>query len=152
MRAHHDMHLKLPHRHNHPPPPATTVPNCQGRIPPIPPDLSSSYQIQSQHDSMKPLQIRLARYLPTISTLAIRAHLQSPAVPLHLGKHLTSSWEAFARWRMDDGLQRLREDVGEDRVVEVELGKKGRGYLDPETRRVSVGFGTSCEICPGVAR
>jgi hypothetical protein len=27
--------------------------------------------------------------------------------------------------------------------VDVELGKKGRGYLDPEYQRISMGFGQS---------
>lgn len=33
--------------------------------------------------------------------------------------------------------------MGETREVDVELGKKGRGYLDPEYQRISMGFGMS---------
>jgi hypothetical protein len=33
--------------------------------------------------------------------------------------------------------------VGEDKEVDVELGMKGRGYLDPKYQRISMGFGKS---------
>jgi hypothetical protein len=44
------------------------------------------------------------------------------------------------------GLQSLRDSVGETKEVDVELGKKGRGYLDPEYQRISMGFGQSLHV------
>lgn len=74
---------------------------------------------------------------------ALRAHLAGPqARPLHV-TGLTAHWPATSLWTLNDGLQALRDGVGEDKEVTVELGKKGRGYLDPDYQRVSMGFGQS---------
>jgi hypothetical protein len=45
------------------------------------------------------------------------------------------------QWTLQDGLKVIREQVGEDREVDVELGRRGRGYLDEGYQRVSMGFG-----------
>lgn len=85
---------------------------------------------------------RPARSLPLTPT-ALRAHLAQPKpLPLHLPK-LIDHWPALRLWSLDDGLQVLRDGVGEEREVEIELGRKGRGYLDEGYQRVSMGFGKS---------
>lgn len=79
----------------------------------------------------------------TIAVEALRTHLATPKhQPLHV-QELTAQWPASSLWTIYDGLQSLRDSVGETKEVDVELGKKGRGYLDPEYRRVSMGFGMS---------
>jgi hypothetical protein len=79
----------------------------------------------------------------TIAAEALRTHLATPKhLPLHV-QDLTAQWPASSLWTIYDGLQALRDSVGETKEVDVELGKKGRGYLDPEYKRVSMGFGMS---------
>jgi hypothetical protein len=79
----------------------------------------------------------------TIAAEALRTHLSTPKhLPLHV-QDLTAQWPASSLWTIYDGLQALRDSVGETKEVDVELGKKGRGYLDPEYKRVSMGFGMS---------
>lgn len=84
------------------------------------------------------------RLKPGSTTLPIlRNHLATPQVrPLHL-QGLTDHWPASSLWTLNDGLASIRESVGDEREVTVELGKRGRGYLDPEYQRISMGFGTS---------
>jgi len=84
------------------------------------------------------------RLKPSTSTAAaLKTHLSGARpVPLHL-QGLTENWPASSLWTIFDGLQALRDSVGETREVDVELGKKGRGYLDPEYQRISMGFGMS---------
>lgn len=83
------------------------------------------------------------RLKPTSTTVqALKSHLAGDRPrPLHL-TGLTSHWPASSLWTLNDGLAALRNGVGEDREVTVELGKKGRGYLDKEYQRISIGFGT----------
>lgn len=84
------------------------------------------------------------RLKPGNTTLqSLKTHLSNPNPrPLHL-QGLTVHWPACSLWTLNDGLASIREAVGDDREVTVELGKKGRGYLDPEYQRVSMGFGMS---------
>lgn len=77
------------------------------------------------------------------SVQALKQHLAAERpLPLHL-TGLTSHWPASSLWTLNDGLAALRDGVGEDREVTVELGKKGRGYLDKDYQRISIGFGMS---------
>lgn len=77
------------------------------------------------------------------SAQALKTYLAGPnARPLHL-TGLTDHWPASSTWTLNDGLAAIRDAVGEEREVTVEMGKKGRGYLDKEYQRVSMGFGTS---------
>jgi hypothetical protein len=91
----------------------------------------------------------LARSIAHLTPTALRSHLTSSPTPLHLPNLLTSS-PAITSWRLSDGLDRLRRSVGEDRLVEVELVKRGRGYLHPEHTRVYMPFGQSpsCLLLP----
>ncbi|OCF41874.1 hypothetical protein I317_04284 [Kwoniella heveanensis CBS 569] len=84
---------------------------------------------------------RPARTILGLSPAALKEHLLSPSPQtLHL-TNLISAWPALTRWRPDDNLREIREAVGADRAVEVELGKKGRGYLHPDWQRVHMPFG-----------
>ena len=84
-----------------------------------------------------------AKYLPSISLSALRAHLAGGAPePLHLGQETTQSWPARRTWSLRDDLQAIRQGR-EDMEVEVEVGRKGRGYLDPDFQRINMGLGMS---------
>jgi hypothetical protein len=73
----------------------------------------------------------------------LRTHLAgAKPLPLHV-QELTAHWPASSLWTLNDGLQALRDTVGESKEVDVEMGQKGRGYLDPRYQRVSMGFGMS---------
>lgn len=80
----------------------------------------------------------------SLSAAGLRAHLSRNGGPLIL-QDLVTSWPAMKDWASPiDGqitLDGLRRDVGEDTAVEVEIGKRGRGYLDPDWQRVTMGFG-----------
>lgn len=79
--------------------------------------------------------------LPHPTPTQLRSHLASSRpTALHL-PDLVSSWPALSSWTLDDGLTQLREAVGEDMGVDVEMGPRGRGYLDERYRRVTMGFG-----------
>ncbi|WVQ80790.1 hypothetical protein IAT38_002895 [Cryptococcus sp. DSM 104549] len=85
--------------------------------------------------------IRQARSIPSITPAALRAHLTSPPIhPLHL-PGLVTHWPALSSWKLSDRLQAIRTAVDENRAVEIELGKKGRGYLHPDWQRVTMPFG-----------
>ncbi|ORY32796.1 hypothetical protein BCR39DRAFT_350713 [Naematelia encephala] len=87
------------------------------------------------------LRIALADTIPNITPSALRAHLsQTAPSPLHL-PGLVSAWPALYKWTLSDGLRAIRDAVGEQRAVEVEVGQKGRGYLDQRYQRVTMGFG-----------
>lgn len=80
---------------------------------------------------------------PTIADMAapaLRAHIAAGGVPLRL-PGLVRHWPARA-WDAP-GLGTLRHDVGEDTAVDVEVGRRGRGYRDPGWQRVTMGFGAS---------
>jgi hypothetical protein len=92
----------------------------------------------------------------SIEMLGCRGARSVNLYPAELAKHLAGShptplilpqvgadWPARDAWSLSDGFQRLRSAIGEDRAVEVELGLRGRGYLDGRYRRVSMGFGMS---------
>ncbi|WWC70126.1 uncharacterized protein I206_104073 [Kwoniella pini CBS 10737] len=84
--------------------------------------------------------IRPARQVASITPVQLQQHLSvSPVHPLHISG-LVSSWPALTQWRLSDGLRGVRDAVGEDRAVEIELGKQGRGYLHPDWQRVNMGF------------
>lgn len=83
----------------------------------------------------------LARFVPTIFRSALRSHLAStPVLPLHIGSDLTAHWSARSSWRISDDLAAIRA-AGEHKEVEVEVGKRGRGYLDPDYQRINMGLG-----------
>lgn len=85
--------------------------------------------------------VRQAKSLAFLGPASLQNHLSNqPVLPLHLPS-LTSGWPALTIWRLENGLQRLREEIGEGRIAEIELGKKGRGYLDEEWRRIDMPFG-----------
>jgi len=82
----------------------------------------------------------LARFVPTITRGALSSHLTGLLAPLHIGQALTSHWPARSSWRISDGFATIRA-VGEHKEVEVEVGKRGRGYLDPDFQRMNMGLG-----------
>lgn len=83
--------------------------------------------------------------LPHPTPTQLRSHLAtSSPTSLHL-PDLVSSWPALRSWTLGDGLAPLREAVGEDMGVDIEMGPRGRGYLDERYRRVTMGFG-KCEL------
>ncbi|WWD17183.1 hypothetical protein CI109_101621 [Kwoniella shandongensis] len=88
--------------------------------------------------------IRSAKPITSLSPSALQSHLiaasSSRPLPLHL-PDLVSSWPALDTWRLEDGLKVLRDSIGENRSVEVELGKRGRGYLHKDWQRVWMPFG-----------
>ena len=49
-------------------------------------------------------------------------------------------WPARSAWRLSDDLAAIRA-VGEHKEVEIEVGKRGRGYLDPDFQRINMGLG-----------
>lgn len=82
----------------------------------------------------------LARFVPSITRSALASHLTSSSAPLHVGQSLTALWPARSSWRISDGLAAIRA-AGEHKEVEVEVGKRGRGYLDPDYQRINMGLG-----------
>ncbi|KAK8864510.1 hypothetical protein IAR55_001760 [Kwoniella newhampshirensis] len=87
--------------------------------------------------------IRSAKSVCSLSPSALRTHLiagPSRATPLHL-PDLISDWPALKTWSLSDHMKAVRDGVGENKSVEVELGKKGRGYLHKEWQRVWMPFG-----------
>lgn len=84
------------------------------------------------------LSLRAAPTVAGIAASALRTHIASGGGPLRLTS-LVSHWPA-ASWDAPD-LGTLRDDVGEDTGVEVEVGRRGRGYLDGGWQRVTMGFG-----------
>ena len=91
--------------------------------------------------------IPTARIVPHITPAVLSKHLAAARpTPLHL-TGLVDHWLAL-RWSasttgLGGGLSQLRQAIGEHTEVEVEVGKRGRGYLDPDFQRVSMGFGAS---------
>lgn len=85
---------------------------------------------------------RAAKYLSTISFDSLKAHLASNPTPLHIGSSLTTHWPARSTWRLSDDLAAIRT-TGEDKEVEIEVGKRRRGYMDPEFQRIHMGLGES---------
>lgn len=77
------------------------------------------------------------------ATSILRNHLahHSPTPLLLPDLVRPAEWPALKSWVLSDGLKRLRENIGEDREVDVELGPRGRGYLDKGYKRVGMGFG-----------
>lgn len=85
--------------------------------------------------------IRQAKSLASFTPTNLQSHLSNhPVLPLHLPS-LTSAWPALTNWKLENGLQRLREKIGEGRVAEIELGKKGRSYLHKEWQQIHMPFG-----------
>ncbi|WVR06927.1 hypothetical protein IAU60_003963 [Kwoniella sp. DSM 27419] len=84
---------------------------------------------------------RRARSVANMAPELLREHVRGTRpVPLHL-TGLISGWPALQRWTIANGLKDMRQAVGEDRNVEVELAKKARGYLHPDWQRVHMPFG-----------
>jgi lysine-specific demethylase 8 len=84
----------------------------------------------------------------TIAHEALKTHLGvTRPLPLHI-QDITARWPASSLWTLNNGLQALRDTVGDTKEVDVELGQKGRGYLDPGYQRVSMGFGKSSTYRP----
>jgi hypothetical protein len=89
--------------------------------------------------------IKPARIHPSLTPSLLTTHLLSPSPhPLHL-TNLISHYPALHKWQLSDDLSALRESL-ENREVEIEVGKRGRGYLDPDWQRLTMGFGES--LCP----
>lgn len=86
--------------------------------------------------------VRLAQTVASITPTALKEHLASKPTALKL-TGLAAEWPALKSWRLDDGLAAIRQAAGENREVEVELGRKGRGYLDQGYQRVPMGLGGS---------
>lgn len=85
--------------------------------------------------------IKQCKTISNISPDTLRDHLAKPGcLPLRLPS-IIDNWPGIKNWELSDDLQALRTAVGETREVEVELGPKGRGYLDPNWQRVTMGFG-----------
>lgn len=85
--------------------------------------------------------IRPIRSVTSANRPLLSSHLAGKdALPLKLNK-LVSHWPATSSLSLDHDLSALRELVGEDTAVEVELGRRGRGYLDKGYQRVTMGFG-----------
>lgn len=82
----------------------------------------------------------LARFLPSLTRSALATHLGASPKPLHIGAALTAHWPARTSWRLSDGLAAIRA-AGEDKEVEIEVGKRGRGYLHPDFQRIHMGLG-----------
>lgn len=90
----------------------------------------------------------ITHYTPT----ALAAHLGSKNTPLLL-RGLVEHWPAMREWSIPpptpDGQQDaaalagLRAAVGEDTGMDVEVGPRGKGYLDPAWQRITMGFGRS---------
>ncbi|WWC89194.1 uncharacterized protein L201_004112 [Kwoniella dendrophila CBS 6074] len=85
--------------------------------------------------------IRPARSITSLSPKELHKYLKGPKThPLHL-TGLISSWPALEKWKLSDGLKEMRDSLGAEKVVEIELGKQGRGYLHSDWQRVNMGFG-----------
>lgn len=81
-----------------------------------------------------------------LSPAQLATHLASPNPAPLIIPHIADDWPARSTWALSDGLQKLRHHIGEERAVEVELGPRGRGYLDQRYKRISVGFGALLHI------
>ena len=91
--------------------------------------------------AMKTFLIPLGTSVPNPTVSALRAYLSNAdPMPLHI-TNLVTSWPALKAWTLSDGLERLKEIVGEDRLIEIELVKRARGYLDPNFKKVQTSFG-----------
>ncbi|PWN30093.1 Clavaminate synthase-like protein [Jaminaea rosea] len=92
---------------------------------------------------LRPLQRPAS--LPSLETFA--AHLRLPALvrPAASNPH---SWAAVEKWSHVDEkgretLQGMRVDEMEESIIEVEVGQRGRGYLDQGSwEKVKMPFGT----------
>jgi len=81
---------------------------------------------------------------PTPSSL--QTHLLLPSPPPILLPQITSHWPALTHWTPQNNLGRLTGIEGEDKVVGVELGERGQGYLDGGFRRVEMPLGESLSL------
>lgn len=81
-----------------------------------------------------------ARFISHLTLPALREHLSRAPTPLHVGQSLTTHWAARQAWRTGDDFRAIRTGR-EDREVEIEVGKRGRGYLDPDFQRIHMGLG-----------
>ena len=108
-------------------------------------DCDDTYGVSNSMSRIRKL-IPLARSLPDLNPSVLREHLAAPdTTPLHL-PGLLHSWPAIHRWQISNGLDHLRRSIGENRLVEVELVKRGRGYLDPDHQRIQIPFGMLSQI------
>ncbi|KAL7421645.1 hypothetical protein Q5752_003414 [Cryptotrichosporon argae] len=73
-----------------------------------------------------------------LSPASLRAHLAASPGPLKL-TGLIEHWPALS-WAADS-VAGLRVSLGAGRLVEVELGRRGRGYLDKDWQRASMPLG-----------
>lgn len=91
------------------------------------------------------LRLKAPQIVRGISPAQLRTHLAAPSpLPLLLPDLASGDvWPGARSWTLNDGLKRVRDVVEEDREVDVELGPRGRGYLDKGYRRVGMGFGES---------
>lgn len=76
----------------------------------------------------------------SLKPASLRAHLaQSRPTPVVL-RGAAAQWPAL-KWGDDADLGRLRDAMGELTGVDVEVGRRGRGYLDDGWERMTMGFG-----------
>lgn len=88
------------------------------------------------------LTLKSPRVVRSITAAQLRTHLSTPSpTPLLLPDLVTEAGWPARSWSLSDGLSRMRHVIGEDREVDVELGPRGRGYMDKGYKRISMGFG-----------
>lgn len=80
---------------------------------------------------------------PCITPADLHAHLTSSNPSPLLLPGLISHWPALQNWKPSNGLGNLRAPDVEDKLVDVELGGKGKSYMDPDHRRVQMPLGES---------
>lgn len=107
------------------------------------PDRYTSTTEQVTEVLIMTLETRLPRLAKSFSPVQLRAHLSQPSpTPLLLSDLIPEAdWPASRSWSLTNGLSRLRSVIGENREVDVELGPRGRGYLDKGYKRIGMGFG-----------
>ena len=83
---------------------------------------------------------------PCITPSDLHAHLTSSTPSPLLLPGLIRHWPALLDWKVTKGLGNLRSPDVEDKLVDVELGGKGKSYMDPDHRRVQMPLGESCFV------
>jgi hypothetical protein len=78
-----------------------------------------------------------------IATTAFRSHLSSSNPQPLVLTGLIDHWPALSNWKVSNKLGRLRDKQWEDRIIEVEWGKKRGSYMDEGYRRVHMPLGES---------
>jgi hypothetical protein len=88
-------------------------------------------------------RLKPPRALVKCTPAALKQHLsQAEPIPVLL-PGLIAHYRALKAWTIHDELNRFKQVVPAEREVDVEIGPKRRGYLDPQHARVPMGFGAS---------